>query len=60
MSDYLETLLEDKANEFAYNDDKVMTPMERVLSYQAFLAGCKFILEVTSATKPIKKDIKTQ
>lgn len=57
---YLETLLEDKATEFAYDEDKVMTAMERVLTYQAFLAGAKYILSNTSVSKPTKKEVKNQ
>lgn len=60
MSNYLETLLEDKATEFAYDENKVMTFSERIIAYQAYLAGAKLILASTSATKPVKKDTKNQ
>lgn len=59
-NNYLETLLEEKATEFAYDDDKVMTFSERIIAYQAYLAGAKLILATTSATKPVKKEVKNQ
>lgn len=54
-NDYLDEVIEKEANEFAFDDDKVCTPMERVLMYQAFIAGAKFILKVTSLGKKPKE-----
>lgn len=48
MNDDLRKIVEKEADKHAFDKNKPMTSMERVLAYQGFIAGVEYILKVTN------------